>query len=133
MVSTHPWRELRALPHITVEWVELPEGVDARTNGVDRILMDKWLLQVERRCALAHELQHIRMGHRGHQSLRIELMVRVIVARRLISLEDLIAAYRWAGDDLWEIADELWVTPEVLWDRLTHLDAKERDALHALD
>lgn len=64
--------------------------------------------QVERRCALAHELQHIRMGHRGHQCLRIELVVRVIVARRLISLEDLIAARRWAGDNLWEMADELW-------------------------
>ncbi|WDF32213.1 ImmA/IrrE family metallo-endopeptidase [Arthrobacter agilis] len=133
MVSTHPWRELRAMPHITVEWVELPEGVDARTNGVDRILMDKWLLQVERRCALAHELQHIRMGHRGHQCPRVELVVRVIVARRLISLEDLIAARQWSGNDLWEMAEELWVTPEVLWDRLNHLDGKERDALHALD
>jgi hypothetical protein len=133
MVSTHPWRELRALSHITVEWVELPEGVHARTNGVDRILIDKWLLQVERRCALAHELQHIRMGHGGHQLPRIELMVRVIVARRLITLEDLVAACCWSRDNLWEIAEELWVTPEVLWDRLTHLDAKERNVLNSID
>lgn len=36
---------------LTSPWngVELAEGVHARTNGVGCILMDKWLLQVERR------------------------------------------------------------------------------------
>ncbi len=73
------------------------------------------------------------MGHRGHQCARVQLILRVIVARRLISLEDSVAAYRWAGGDPWEMADELWVAPDVLWDRLAHLDAKERVALNSID
>ncbi|MEG9248054.1 hypothetical protein V6S67_08150 [Arthrobacter sp. Soc17.1.1.1] len=73
------------------------------------------------------------MGHRGHQLPRIELAVRVTAARRLIPLEDLAAACCWSRENLWEPAEELWVTPEVRWDRLMHLDAKERDVLDSTD
>lgn len=133
MVSANPWRELRALPHIAVEWKELPGGVDAITNGVDRILMDKWLTQTERRCALAHELQHILMGHSGHQRPAVERIVRAAVARKLISLEDLTAACAAGEGNQCDVAAELRVTPAVLLDRIHDLDEKERDALHITD
>lgn len=128
----HPWRELRHLAHIRVSHVHLP-GVDelAYTNGIDRIWLDKNLLQVERRCALTHELQHIYMGHKGHQKPAVELTVRVITARRLIRFHDLMKARRWAGQDLHEMADELWVTPAVLADRIIYLKGDEKHAFDA--
>ena len=129
----HPWRELRHLAHVRVSHVSMP-GVDelAYTNGVDHIWLDKNLLQVERRCALTHELQHIYMGHTGHQKPRVELTVRVITARRLISFDALIRAARWAhGPE--ELADELAVTVDVLADRIDYLKGEERRALDAAD
>lgn len=125
----HPWRELRQLTHVSVSWVDLPMGTHGRTDGSSRIEINRDLLQVERRCALTHELQHIFMGHRGHQPPAVERVVRVIVARRLIPLHALVDAYRWAGDNLHELADELWVTQAVLMDRLNHLHMGEREQL----
>lgn len=129
MVSARDWPELRDPQHIDVECRTLPEGIDAQTDGLRKIHVDGSLLEVERRCALEHELQHIRMGHTGRQPLRVELTVRAIVARRLIPLHALIAASAWAHDNLWDLSDELLVTPEVLVDRLNHLDPAERAAL----
>lgn len=128
-MTFHPWRELRHMPHVRVSWVDLPMGTLGRTNGVDHIEIAHDLLQVERRCALTHELQHMVMGHRGHQPPAVELTVRVIVARRLIPFPALLNAYRWAGHNLHDMAEELWVTEDVLADRLNYLRAGERDAL----
>lgn len=117
------------MPHVTIEWLDLPEGLHARTNGVNLIQMSTRLLQVERRCALCHELVHLKMGHRGHQPEAVELMVRIVAARQLIDVKDLMSASAWSGNDLWEMADELWVTPEVLHDRLTYLSVEERGVI----
>ena len=130
MVS-HPWRELRQYPHINVSYVDdLPFGIHAQTNGINHIWLRHNLLQVERRCALQHELEHILRGHRGHQPPAVELEVRLAVARKLIPFDDLMDARRWACDNYLEMADALNVTPRVLCDRISYLKGEER---HAFD
>ena len=109
---------------IRLAWVVMPDQVPGRTNGLDIIWMDKRLDQVERRCTLAHELIHIERQHIGCQPAAVEEGVRAEAARRLISTEDLANALRWSTAPL-EVADELWVTPEVLEDRLLFLSPSD--------
>ena len=121
----HPWRNLRDRDDVVVSWRDdLPIGMHAATNGVDRIWLRKGLLQVERRCALAHELVHVDQGHTCGQSEKIELQVEKITARWLIDFDELIDSAKWART-IHEWADELWVTRDVLFTRLKHLDPAE--------
>ena len=120
----HPWRELRAKEHVTVKWEYLPGDFHAVTDG-ETIWIDKRLLQVERRCAIAHEQVHIELGHSEPQHHKDEARVRTITAKRLIDTGDLIDTLKWAHT-VEEAADELWVTPEVLQDRLRALSPAEK-------
>ena len=54
----HPWRALRALSHVVVEWARPHPTVPAATDGASRIWLDPRMSQVERRCVLTHELVH---------------------------------------------------------------------------
>lgn len=120
----HPWRALRdEWPHVEVEHTsDLPPGRLADTNGVDEIRIRARLLQVERRCALAHELVHLEHGDGGRCTPEVEATVTLDAARRLIPWPRLLAAVRWARSEQ-ELADELWVTLPLLRART--------DALHA--
>lgn len=122
----HPWHILRDLP-VTVDWRDdLPVDLEAATNGMDIIWMSKNLrLQVERRCTLTHEMVHIELEHDGYCNPKIERRVRKLTAERLIDTADLINAMKWARS-VEELADELWVTVEVLMDRLHGLSTVER-------
>lgn len=119
----HPWRELRSQEHLTLHFVSLPAPYLAVTDG-DTIWLHDRLLQVERRCALAHELVHVERGTDCVDDME-ETRVRRITAQRLIDTGDLINALKW-GHDMGEVADELWVTPEVLHDRIKALSPVER-------
>lgn len=121
----HPWRALRARPDITVEWRELSLEHYAVTNGRDRIWMDPRQTQVERRCTIAHELAHIELGHTDGCTAREDREVDLLVARRLIDMGDLLSALRWA-EDLYTVADELWVDEATLLARYDGLTAAER-------
>lgn len=122
----HPWRNLRTdWAHVDVEHTDdLPDGRLADTNGVDHIRMRRRLLQVERRCALAHELIHLEQHDTVERAPAVEEEVNEEAARRLIPWQRLLAAVRWARSDS-ELADELWVTPRILRARI--------DTLHAGD
>lgn len=122
----HPWRALRTdWPHVIVEHTDdLPPGRRADTNGIDEIRMRRRLLQVERRCSLAHELIHLEHGHTGVCSPGHEADVDREAARRLIPWERLLAAVRWARSET-ELADELWVTGRILRARINALRADE--------
>lgn len=122
----HPWRVLgRHWPHVILDHTDdLPPGRRAETNGVDEIRMRRRLLQVERRCSLAHELIHLERGHTGECSPVVEATVDEEAARRLIPWERLLAAVRWARSEE-ELADELWVTVHVLRARVAVLRADE--------
>lgn len=128
----HPWRVLRALEHIRLKHAELPLGVLGYTNGVDLIVLDKFLLQVERRCTLTHELVHVEMGHETCQSEAIEKRVSAEASRRLITLEHLLLHIPWANN-LNELADDLWVTPDVLADRIACLTPSEWAQIRELE
>lgn len=106
----------------------MPDGAPGRTNGVDTIWLNKALDQVERRCALTHELIHIERLHTGCQPPSVEAEVRAEAGRRLIPLDQLIKGLRWARSYS-ELADELWVTRDVLQDRFDHLTDAEWQAL----
>lgn len=127
MQGTHPWRELRHLSNIRVDFKRLAPGVWGQNDG-HRIWIHTGLLQVERRCTLAHELEHIRRGHRGCQPPAVEAEVHQAVARRLIPFDELLNAWRWALT-LDELADELWVDGPTLAIRLRHLHPSERTKL----
>lgn len=81
----HPWRDLAGMPNVDVVWTDqLPVHVRAATDGRSTIWMAKGLVQRERRSSLAHELEHIRRGHRGCQPPAVEDAVREHAARRLL-------------------------------------------------
>ncbi|NUP74612.1 MAG: ImmA/IrrE family metallo-endopeptidase [Sinomonas sp.] len=123
-----PWGALRELTHVTLHFIVMPDGAPGRTDGRARIWLDKRLQQAERRCALTHELVHLEWGHTSCQGPRVERRVREETARRLIGLNQLAEAYRWTQHPA-ELAEELWVTVEVVRDRLEHLSGEERDRL----
>ena len=118
------------MTHVIVEWARPHPAAPGATDGASRIWLDPRMTQVERRCVLAHELVHIEQGHRGCQPLAIERAVRAVAARQLITLEQLSDALPWSMS-LDELADELWVTPLVLTDRLAGLTRAEREHLAA--
>ena len=131
----HPWRHLRHHhEHVTVLFAELPDGLIGYT-----VLCWFWfvigasLTQVERRCTLTHELEHIRRGPLPpdpHLAAREENVVDELAARRLVSLRQLIDALLWS-DHEYEVADELWVDVPTLRARIASLAAEERAAIDA--
>lgn len=121
----HPWRALRLLPHITVEWSKsVARGrVDGRT-----ITLHPLLTQAERRSTLAHELVHLERGPAPpHLVAREELIVEEIASRRLVDLDDLAGAIVWHDGHAHDsMADDLWVDRGILLARIRSLDDEER-------
>lgn len=87
--------------------------------------------QAERRATLTHEIAHLERGDvPPHMHAREERIVSLIAARRLIPLDRLADALRWARD-LTELAEELWVDEPTVRCRLDGLDPIEVADLHA--
>lgn len=127
-----PWGALRRLTHIHISFVRMPDGAPGRTDGLRVIWLDKHLQQDERRCTLTHELIHIERGHDGCQRPCVEYRVRVETARRLIPIETLCKHSAWARSDQ-ELAEDLWVTTDVLTDRLESLTPDETAQLSLVE
>lgn len=130
-MTFHPWRLLRRLPHVTVE----PADLGGELSGcyfpdLDVILLDRRLLQVERRCTLTHELAHRHLGHGGchdrRSMRREEQQAEDLAARWLIDLDALVDAQLWGRSPV-EIADELWVDVPILRARVRSLTDDERN------
>ena len=115
------------MTHVNVVWAHMDDRLGA-TDGRSTIYIDPDQTQAQRRCTLAHELAHIELGHINGATPREEAAAREHAARRMISLDRLIDALRWA-DNLEEVADELWVDHQTLIDRLDTLTDDERQAL----
>lgn len=131
-VFPHPWKALRELDTVAVSWRDdLPSPVHAVTNGRNIIWMAKNLLQVERRCAIQHEQAHIDLGHTNCDDPREEQAARRLTAQKLIAWDALVDVFKWAHT-AFEAADELWVTPEVLEDRLRFLRPHEKGLLRLI-
>lgn len=129
-VRHNPWRAMRdEHPEWHVHFTAaLPGGALGITRWSDRtIWLTPNLTQVQRRCVLEHERQHILRGPAG-QGDDEERAVEISTARALITLDDLADAARWSTH-LREIADHCWVTSEVLSCRVRHMHPAELAAL----
>lgn len=108
----HPWREFRALADWTLQSALLPLDFVGITDFDDKtVTLDRRLLQAERRCTIAHEIEHIRRGPVPTDPVlaaREEEQIDTAVARKLISLERLGEALAWSAN-MQEAAAELWV------------------------
>lgn len=128
----HPWRRLRALSDWLVAWARLPGSLAGLTHhGARVIVLEQRMLQAERRCTLAHELEHVRRGPSPADPVlraREERCIDRTVARMLIDIRDLGEALAWS-QDLAVAADELWVDVPTLRARLEGLHPSERHYL----
>ena len=113
---------------VVVHFTRFDDDRVAATNGSNAIWLDRSLQQTARRCALAHEQAHIDLGHVGCNDPKDEVAARRYAAQKLIEWDALVDAFRWAHN-AHEAADDLWVTPEVLEDRLRFLHPNERALL----
>lgn len=127
----HPWRAFRELVDWTLHWAHLPGGLLGVTDFRARtVTLDSRLTQVERRCTIAHETEHIRRGPIGVGCVaREERIVDRNVARRMLpDIKAVGEALAWAHH-LEEAADELWVDEATLQARLEHLHPAEQHYL----
>jgi Zn-dependent peptidase ImmA (M78 family) len=133
-----PWRHVATMPDVVIDYDDdLPSG-DAWWSPAHRvILIATGLTQIERRCALAHELVHIENDDQqldGPDSERIERRreraAEHTAARRLIHLDDLMDALAWCMS-LEEVAEELHVDRALLDTRLELLDAEDQEIIRA--
>lgn len=128
----HPWGKLRELAHIAIIWTRPHSHVSAATDGTSRIWLDPALTQVEKRCALTHELVHIKYGHQGCQPLSVEREVCFETARLLVPVDQLAKHAGWALS-IAELAEDLSVTEVVLVDRLLTLNGDQLQRLWPKD
>ena len=115
-----------------MRFADLPDRLLGYTDlSTGEIVLDRSLTQVERRCTLTHELEHVHRGHIPTDPVllaREEDLVEQLSARRLVTLRDLIDALLWS-DRAHEVADELWVDLPTLKARIAGLAAEERAAI----
>lgn len=131
IMDVNPWQRLAEdWPGIDVRYGDLGS---AHRHGLTRwkrgrpieVVLHHRLTQVQRRCALAHELEHLDRGA-PCESLKATIERRVLnaTARYLLPDLELVAhtldVYGWH-----RAADELWVTFPVLVDRLRNLTESE--------
>lgn len=128
----HPWRRLRELGEWLLGWAPLPGDLRGLTDYHARIIiLDPRLTQAERRCTVAHELEHVHRGPvPGWMVPREEEAIERAVARRLIPLDRLADALAWTQDAA-EAAEELWVDIPTLEARMRGLHPAERAHLRA--
>lgn len=100
--------------------VRMPDGVAARTDGVN-IYLDDRLNEVQERCAIEHETVHIERGHSTQQVEAVEMSVRYEAAVRLIPDPSVPCV----GNTLAARARNLGVTRQVLMDRAATMNDAE--------
>lgn len=112
--------------------VRMSDGVAARTDGVD-IWVDDRLNEVQRKCAIEHEMEHLRRGHSAVQPEAEEMRVRFAVARTLLPDDNLREdGPRCQGTTLAQVARGLGVTRQVLMDRAATLTDAQAEMVGCL-
>lgn len=133
VMQVNPWQRLAGdWPDLPVEYADLGSpylhGQTHWRNGVPvKVVLHERLTQVQRRCTLAHELEHLDRGA-PCETLRASIEARIVKATARYLLPDLeILAATLAAYDLRRAADELWVTFPLLVERLRALTDRELD------
>lgn len=116
---------------MVVEFGPLPDGHLGEWDIATRtVWIRPGLTQVQRRCVLAHELEHARTGDRPIEDpvldARRERQVEEAAARRLITIDALIDGLQWCRDER-ELAAHLWVDRTAIRARLDGLTTEEHD------
>lgn len=126
----HPWRAFRALADWTLHWAHLPDGILGYTDHVRKtVTLTQGMTQVERRCTIEHERQHVLRGPvPWWRHEREERQVDEAAARKLIAFDKLVDAVMWSADEH-EVADLLWVDVPTVVTRLTTLSVAESDEM----
>ena len=128
MTLPNPWADLTSRPQLDLCWGGLPPGQWGATDG-QHIWIANGLTIRERRCTLAHELAHIDLGLVVDVTWAGERRVRDVTARRLLPDIDAVASALAGGVDMATASDELWVTEDILTDRLSNLNDEESNHL----
>lgn len=131
-----PWKELRdRWPRVGLFVDALEDDLWGYTDWAGEfpsIILAFDLGRVQRRCTLAHEIQHLEYGKPCRPECPDD-EERVIAATARWLLPDLAAVGRaLVGRDVWSAAAVLDVTRTVLMDRLEHLTDAERVELARL-
>lgn len=126
----HPWRDLRALPEITLLWHD--GGARGYYNfRRQTISLRRGMSQAARRSTLQHELHHHYRGRYLRAILeREEKACELAAARDLIDIRKLGEALAWSSDAR-VVADELWVDVDLVRLRMEHLHPAERAYLRS--
>lgn len=128
-----PWAAVARLEDVLVTFTDLPESHGWWEPGERVIVLDRSLSQRQRRCVLAHELEHVLAGDEDVSDVSLMLAMRqearaaTRAARRLITLDALVDGLLWSQDEH-ELAEELHVDVDTLRTRLATLTENE----HAL-
>lgn len=129
-----PWTALAELSDVQLRFADLGGqelgwyDPDSRT-----ITLERDQTQAERRCTLAHELEHLARGDENIAQVspvlaaRQEIAACMRAARRLIPLDALIDALLWSQDEA-QLAEVLNVDEDTIRIRLMTLSSAE----HAL-
>lgn len=132
MSGYDPFAELATMPLVSLRWQPLDGRLGEYRHPTREIVLDPRMRHRQRRCTLAHEIQHaVRQDEPCATPVlerRQELIVERAAARRLISLDDLAEALRWARGRH-ELAELLDVDLGMLDARLSSLRPDERAAL----
>lgn len=116
----------------TLVIASLPEDQAGETDwSTKTVTINARLLQAQRRATIAHEIEHMRRGPVHHEPALVakeEVAVERAAARKMITVEALGEAMAWS-DNIHEIADDLWVDPDMVEARLRHLHPAERHYL----
>lgn len=125
----HPWRRMRQLgPAWTLKWAALEGDSYGHTcHRTKTITLHDDMTFEERRCTIAHEVEHaIRGPVPEGDELAEELAVDQIVARLLIpSVRSLCDALIWHRGDYERAAVDLWVDTLILEVRISSLEGDE--------
>lgn len=135
-----PWADLAARPHLTLAVARLPFGNGWYLHDVPGIVLDDRLDRIGRRCALAHELAHVDLGHvhqvagTGPGTSRIqrrrEREADRLASQRLIPIHQLADVLRWALCAE-EVAHDLEVTEHLARIRIHDLTEAEKVDIEA--
>lgn len=127
----HPWRGIRALPDWRVIFRDLDSDLMGFTHRPSRtVVIHSGLDQAERRCTIAHELEHVVAGHHGCQPPAVERQVADRAARRLLPIGHIVRGAQWTRH-LSEFADYVWVDVDTARHRLQTLTRTERAVVAA--
>lgn len=125
----NPWHRMRELgPSWKLRWLPLDGDTYGYTcHDTRTITLHADMSFEERRCTVAHEVEHARRGPTSLCSdMAEELEVDRAVARLLVpSIRALCDALIWYRGDYERAAEELWVDPIILEVRLSALTTSE--------